>query len=79
MEDLTKKTYKKDNASKEASKTTPQATGKSKENDHARIPRRSEIQTQVNPRAMLDKVLNTPITLAVGELLAVSKEMAQQV
>lgn len=41
--------------------------------------RRSELQAHVSPRNMLDKVLNTPITLAVGELLAVSKEMSQQV
>ncbi|EKM49115.1 uncharacterized protein PHACADRAFT_107488, partial [Phanerochaete carnosa HHB-10118-sp] len=42
-------------------------------------PRRSEIQEHVNPKTMLDRVLNAPITVAVGELLAVSREMTQQV
>ena len=49
------------------------------ERDGARMARRSDVQAQVNPKAMLKKLLDTPITVGVGELLAVSKEMAQQV
>ncbi|GJE97289.1 hypothetical protein PsYK624_135050 [Phanerochaete sordida] len=44
-----------------------------------RQPRRSDVQAQSDPKNMLSKVLNAPITIAVGELLGVSKEMAQQV
>ncbi|KAF7798999.1 hypothetical protein EIP86_010229 [Pleurotus ostreatoroseus] len=42
-----------------------------------RQPRRSELQSYVNPRATLGKILNASITMPVGELLAVSKEMSQ--
>ena len=44
-----------------------------------RQPRRSEIQEKVKPTEVLQKVLNTPVTMAMGELLAVSKEMSAHV
>lgn len=47
--------------------------------DATRLARRSEVQAQVNPKIMLKKLLDTPITVGVGELLAVSREMSQQV
>ncbi|KIP02100.1 hypothetical protein PHLGIDRAFT_16775 [Phlebiopsis gigantea 11061_1 CR5-6] len=43
-----------------------------------RQPRRSELQTLVDPKIMLDRVLRAPITVAIGELLAVSREMTSQ-
>ncbi|KIP02205.1 hypothetical protein PHLGIDRAFT_79469, partial [Phlebiopsis gigantea 11061_1 CR5-6] len=44
-----------------------------------RQPRRSELQAFVDTKLMLEKVLRAPITVAIGELLAVSKEMSNQV
>ncbi|CAL1712335.1 unnamed protein product [Somion occarium] len=41
-----------------------------------RIPRHSEIQAQVDRLNVLTKVLNTPVTLAVGEVFGMSKEMS---
>ena len=56
----------------------PMADAEAKKEDK-RSPRKSELQGIVNPKVVLDKVLNTPVTMAVGELLAVSKEVSQQV
>ena len=47
--------------------------------EEKRSPRKSELQNYVSPKSVLDKVLNTPVTVAVGELLAVSKEVSHQV
>lgn len=41
--------------------------------------RRSEVQNLGNSRDVLRKIWDAPITVGVGELLAVSKEVAQQV
>lgn len=40
-----------------------------------RQPRKSEIQTNVDPVGILNKVLQTPVTLQIGEVFGISKEM----
>ncbi|KAK7687209.1 hypothetical protein QCA50_009714 [Cerrena zonata] len=40
-----------------------------------RIPRQSEIQAQVDRMNVLGRVLSQPVTLAVGEIFGISKEM----
>ena len=54
-------------------------TARQKPGEEKRSPRKSELQNYVSPKSVLDKVLNTPVTVAVGELLAVSKEVSHQV
>ena len=39
-------------------------------------PRQSTISSQVNPQDVVYKILSTPITLAVGEVMGVSKELS---
>lgn len=41
-------------------------------------PRVSELQNHVDPSQILDKMLSAPVNLKVGEIMAVSKEMAQR-
>lgn len=41
-----------------------------------RQPRKSEIQANVDPVGILAKVLQTPVTLQVGEVFGISKEMS---
>lgn len=43
-----------------------------------RSARRSDIQNQVDSTEVLTKLLTTPVTLAVGEVLGVSREMSHQ-
>ncbi|KAI0082991.1 hypothetical protein BDY19DRAFT_998973 [Irpex rosettiformis] len=43
-----------------------------------RSPRKSDIQNQVDSQVVLTKLLQTPVTLAVGEVLGVSREMSHQ-
>ena len=40
-----------------------------------RPPRRSEVQSQVNQMTILGRILSQPVTLAVGEVFGISKEM----
>lgn len=40
-----------------------------------RIPKQSEVQTQVDQMNVLSRILNQPITLAIGEVFGISKEM----
>jgi hypothetical protein len=40
-----------------------------------RIARKSYIQSQIDPSNVLNKLLKIPVTLAVGEVLGVFKEM----
>ena len=54
-------------------------TAQQKPREEKRSLRKSELQNYVSPKSVLDKVLNTPVTVAVGELLAVSKEVSHQV
>lgn len=41
-----------------------------------RVPKQSEVQSQVDQLQILGKVLNTPVTLVVGEVFGISKEMS---
>ncbi|KAI0083412.1 hypothetical protein BDY19DRAFT_998594 [Irpex rosettiformis] len=60
-------------------KTTPRVNRNEPDPEHKeRTTRRSDIQNQVDSSEVLNKLLKTPITLAVGEVLGVSKEMSQQ-
>ena len=70
---------KKEDKGKAKKSATQDITMKETSPSEQRFPRQSELQKQVNPRSVLDKVLNTPVTMAVGELLAVSKEVSHQV
>ena len=45
----------------------------------AKAVRKSEVQMQANPRELLERLLNAPITIGIGDLLAVSKPMTQMV
>ncbi|TBU37056.1 hypothetical protein BD309DRAFT_842927, partial [Dichomitus squalens] len=38
----------------------------------------SEIAKQVEPSKILDKILKTPLTISVGEVLGTSREISQQ-
>ena len=38
-----------------------------------RPPRRSEVQSQVNQMTILSRILNQPVTLAVGEVFGIVK------
>ncbi|KAK7685266.1 hypothetical protein QCA50_011629 [Cerrena zonata] len=40
-----------------------------------RIPKQSEVQSQVDQRNVLSRILNQPVTLAIGEVFGISKEM----
>ena len=40
-----------------------------------RPPRKSEVQSQVDQMTILGRILNQPVTLAVGEVFGISKEM----
>ena len=42
------------------------------------LPRQSEISRQVPPMTLINKVLNTPMTVSVGEMIGSSKEIAAQ-
>ncbi len=60
-------------------KSSPRVNRNEPEPEHReRTARRSEIQNQVDSNQVLSKLLKTPVTLAVGEVLGVSKEMSQQ-
>lgn len=48
----------------------------SKDEPSKRQPRVSELQNHVDPTQILDKMLSAPVNLKVGEIMAVSKEMA---
>lgn len=50
----------------------------SKDEPSKRQPRVSELQNHVDPTQILDKMLSAPVNLKVGEIMAVSKEMAQR-
>lgn len=41
-----------------------------------RVARKSEVQTNVDPLGILEKVLKTPVTLQIGEVFGISREMA---
>ncbi|KAH9925198.1 uncharacterized protein B0H18DRAFT_1119623 [Fomitopsis serialis] len=41
-----------------------------------RVPRQSQVQAQVDPWNVLAKALNAPVTLPVGEIFGISKEMS---
>ncbi len=66
-----KKTYtpRKDKAKTDQENKENQAPEK-------RQPRKSEIQANVDPVGILAKVLQTPVTLQVGEVFGISKEMS---
>ncbi|KAH7902945.1 hypothetical protein BJ138DRAFT_1199218, partial [Hygrophoropsis aurantiaca] len=40
------------------------------------VPRRSELAAHVDPKIVLQKLLQTPVQMAVGEILGVSKELS---
>lgn len=40
-----------------------------------RVPKQSEVQSQVDQRNVLSRILNQPVTLAIGEVFGISKEM----
>ena len=39
-------------------------------------PRQSELTAHVNPTAVMNKILNTPMTISIGELIGASKEVS---
>ena len=58
----------------------PKATTRVNRNEPETEPKermacKSKIQNQVDPNKILTKLLETPITLAVGEVLGISKKM----
>jgi hypothetical protein len=61
-------------------KQSPRVNPADRENKPSkeRIARKSEIQSQIDPSNVLNKLLKTPVTLAVGKVLGVSKEMTHQ-
>ncbi|KAH9830316.1 uncharacterized protein C8Q71DRAFT_862606 [Rhodofomes roseus] len=61
------------------SRTTDDTTKRSepaKAETPKRTPRQSQVQAQVDTWHVLGKVLNTPVTLPVGEIFGISKEMS---
>ncbi|KAF7794900.1 hypothetical protein EIP86_006043, partial [Pleurotus ostreatoroseus] len=74
MEDPALKPVRKNNGPrKENAKTDKES--KEGQITEKRIPRKSEIQANVDPLGVLSKVLQTPVTLQVGEVFGISKEM----
>ncbi|EPT00589.1 hypothetical protein FOMPIDRAFT_1122500, partial [Fomitopsis schrenkii] len=47
-----------------------------KSETHKRVPRQNQVQAQVDQWQLLGKVLSTPVTLQVGEVFGMSKEMS---
>ena len=39
-------------------------------------PRQSELSTQVDPKEVVEQILNTPVSLSLGKILGVSKELS---
>ncbi|KIP02069.1 hypothetical protein PHLGIDRAFT_16792 [Phlebiopsis gigantea 11061_1 CR5-6] len=48
---------------------------KNKVTENKQQPKKSKLQQHISPCNIPDKVLNTPVTMAIGELLAISKEV----
>lgn len=65
-------------AGKKGPKPTPTSNKDSNEAPKkiARNPCKSDITTYVKPMDILNKILNAPVTLAAGEIIAVCKEMS---
>ncbi|EPS92538.1 hypothetical protein FOMPIDRAFT_1137642, partial [Fomitopsis schrenkii] len=57
------------------SNSTPKPSN-TKGETNKRVPRQNQVQAQVDQWQLLGKVLSTPVTLQVGEVFGMSKEMS---
>lgn len=72
----------KERSSKQPQTSVPQPASKKpitdREGNEKRQPRLSDLQFKTNPQDIIKKVLHTPITLQVGDILGTSKELSHQ-
>ncbi|EED81348.1 predicted protein [Postia placenta Mad-698-R] len=77
MEDDFEPITQKQKLAKDAKKGNKTDATPGKEDGTKRVPKKSDVQAQVDQMKILGKVLSTPVTLAVGEVFGISKEMSQ--
>ncbi|EED81376.1 predicted protein [Postia placenta Mad-698-R] len=77
MEDDFEPIAQKQKLAKDAKKGNKTDATPGKVDGTKRVPKKSDVQAQVDQMKILGKVLSTPVTLAVGEVFGISKEMSQ--
>ncbi|EED80363.1 predicted protein [Postia placenta Mad-698-R] len=77
MEDDLEPIAQKQKLAKDAKKGNKTDATPGKVDGTKRVPKKSDVQAQVDQMKILGKVLSTPVTLAVGEVFGISKEMSQ--